>query len=218
MLPPAMVRYGLGAGRVTLGVADDSTAAAESQVLSMFPGGCNALCVTVILPTLRFGLRLPRTRWPSLDSAGAFARAPAALAMSRGDTAGLRAAARRLDSLSRSVAQSGGLEDGTSAIAADALLLAGDSLAALNAVRRMLDTTLVITPLETILSGGGLQIAGMLWPRGMLQRADLAAALNYNDEARLWYGRFVGLWAKADAPFQPTVDRARRAYGVLGGR
>ena len=137
--------------------------------------------------------------------------------MSRGDTAGLRAAARRLDSLSRLAAQSGIAEDGTSAIAADALLLVGDSLAALNAVRRMLDTTLVITPLETILSEGGLQIAGMLWPRGMLLRADLAAALNYKDEARLWYGRFVELWAKADPPFQPTVDRARRAYRALGG-
>ena len=218
MLPPPMVKFGLATARVTLGVADDSTAAAESQVLAVLPGGCNALCVTVILPTLKFGLRLPRDRWPALDSAGAFARVPAALAMSRGDTAGLRAAARRLDSLSRLAAQSGIAEDGTSAIAADALLLVGDSLAALNAVRRMLDTTLVITPLETILSEGGLQIAGMLWPRGMLQRADLAAALNYKDEARLWYGRFVELWAKADPPFQPTVARARRAYISLGGR
>ena len=219
MLPPSMVRFGLGAARVTMGVADDSTGATENQIVSaLFPKGCNTFCVSMMLPTLRFGLRLPRTRWPALDSAGAFARVPAALAMSRGDTAGLRAAAGRLDSLSRSAALSGVAEDGTSAIAADALLLTGDSLAALNAVRRMLDTTLAVTPLETLLPGGGLQIAGMLWPRGMLQRADLAAALNYKDEARVWYGRFVELWAKADPPFQPTVDRARRAYNSLGGR
>ena len=218
-LPPLLVTFGLQATRLTLGVATDSALTVEAQVLTtMFPGPCNALCVTMILPNLKFGLRLPRARWPTLDSASAFARAPAALALSRRDTAALRTVARRLDSLSRNAALSGVPEDGTSAVAADAMLLAGDSLGALNAVRRMLDSTLVTTPFELLLPSGGLQVTGMLWPRGMLQRAQLAAALHYPDEARLWYGRFVELWRYADPALQPIVERARQAYRSLGGR
>ena len=217
-LPAPTVSYGLQATRMTLGVMDDSTVAAEGVVLAaMFPERCNAQCVGQLLPSLRFGLRIPRTHWPVLDSAGSFSRAGAALALSRGDTVGLRVAARRLDSLSRLIALSGALEDGTSAVAADALLLAGDSLGALNAVRRMLDSTLMVTPFERLIPSAGLQITGMLWPRGMLQRAELAAALNSKAEARLWYGHFIDLWAKADPVFQPLVERAKRQQRAVGG-
>ena len=217
-LPPPMVRQGEEAAPITLGVGGDSAAAAEAQLVAgFFPGPCGSFCATALRAGIRFGLRLPRARWPALDSTGPCLCEAPARALARGDTAGLRVAARALDSVSRAVAGAGVPEDGTSAIAADALLLLGDTLAALNAVRRMMDTTLVVTPLETVLPGGGLQIAGFLWPRGMLQRAELAAALGQKEEARLWYGRFIELWAGADVRFQPIVEQARAAYRALGG-
>ena len=50
----------------------------------------------------------------------------------------------------------------------------------------------------------------------MLQRADLAAALGYKDEARTWYMRVLDLWAEADVDVQPTVARIRAAVTALG--
>ena len=36
------------------------------------------------------------------------------------------------------------------------------------------------------------------------------------EEARLWYGRVLDLWAEADAELQPTVARIRAAVNALG--
>jgi hypothetical protein len=49
----------------------------------------------------------------------------------------------------------------------------------------------------------------------MLLRADLAAALGFRDESRLWYTRVLDLWAEADPELQPTVTRIRAALGAL---
>jgi hypothetical protein len=50
----------------------------------------------------------------------------------------------------------------------------------------------------------------------MLQRADLAAAVGFPDEARTWYTRVLDLWAEGDPELQPTVTRIRRALHALG--
>ena len=52
----------------------------------------------------------------------------------------------------------------------------------------------------------------------MLLRADIAAGLGLNDEARTWYGKFLELWVKADPEFAPIVTRARAAYTAAGGK
>jgi len=52
----------------------------------------------------------------------------------------------------------------------------------------------------------------------MLQRADLAAALGFPDEARAWYARVLDLWSDADSEFQPTVARIRAAVSRLPKR
>ena len=57
----------------------------------------------------------------------------------------------------------------------------------------------------------------LLVPRMMLLRADLAAALGFPDEARIWYTRLLDLWAEADPELQPTVSRVRAALTAIGG-
>lgn len=82
----------------------------------------------------------------------------------------------------------------------------------------MLDSAIVHTPLETHVPGAdGLVAMGALWSRAMLLRADLAAGQGLKDEARIWYGRFLDLWSKADPEFAPIVARARAAYAAVGG-
>lgn len=61
------------------------------------------------------------------------------------------------------------------------------------------------------------RFAAALWWRAMVLRADIAAGLGLRDEARLWYGRFLGLWSKADPEFAPIVARARAAFLAVGG-
>lgn len=58
--------------------------------------------------------------------------------------------------------------------------------------------------------------AAPFWPRMMLMRADLALAAGQRDEARVWYGRVLDLWAEADAELQPTVARIRASFAALG--
>ena len=57
--------------------------------------------------------------------------------------------------------------------------------------------------------------SGVLFPRVMLQRADLAAAAEAKAEALTWYTVLLELWEKADAEMQPTVTRRRLAAATL---
>lgn len=49
-----------------------------------------------------------------------------------------------------------------------------------------------------------------LWPRAMLRRTTLAAALGFTDEARFWYRRLADLWGQADPDFQQEVRGLRQ--------
>jgi hypothetical protein len=163
-----------------------------------------------------FGLRVPRNPWPVFDSTVKGTRIAPALALSRGDTAALRVAARAVDSASHAAAKAGAAEDGTGVLAADAYLVLRDTTAALAVVNRMLDSTLKVTPMESP-TGLGITFAAELWPRVMLLKADLEAGRGNRSEAKIWYQRFLDLWPKPDPEFQPVVDRVRKALEGSGG-
>jgi hypothetical protein len=137
-----------------------------------------------------------------------------ALALAKGDTAALRAAARTLDSISSLRANLSRNEDGSTVVAADAFLILGDSMSALRLARRLTDTTLQNSGIETVMGGtGGSAI--MLWPRAMLLRADLEAAKGDKQIAKDYYTKFLALWAKADPEFAPLMTRVRAARDRL---
>src|SRR5205823_3524057 len=126
-----------------------------------------------IAPTLIFGLRLPRQSWPAFDTTSSDVWLAPAIALERGDTIRLRAAALRLDSIASLRAAAAMPDSGWYIVAADAYLALGDSASALRSIRNMWNTLVPNTPLNFI----SHYWAGMLWPRAMLLRADLAAAL-----------------------------------------
>jgi tetratricopeptide (TPR) repeat protein len=208
-------RVGREIPRLLFGAPSDSLVVAERGLLERVAAG-SATPVERIFAglSLSYGLRLPRPSWPPIDTTARDLKLRPAIAMARGDSSALRRAARSLDSLS-SVYMAGLIPDtGVTIVAADAYLALGDSLAALRMTRRMLDTALASAPIAA-LSGGGTLVQPMI-PRAMLLRADLASALGQKDEARLWYKRFLDLWAKADPEFQPLVDRVKKSYAALG--
>lgn len=159
-------------------------------------------------------LSYPPSQWPRFDTTVTDARVAPVLALQRGDTAALRRAAKRLDSLSNSFAAAVVPDTGAALIAAGAYLILRDSASALAMTRRWLDTIFPFTPL---LVGGNSNNAQTMMPRAIAMRADLAAALGFRDEARLWYGRLLALWAKADPDAQPVVERVKKAYAALAG-
>ncbi len=219
-LPPLQRGILWQAPRVILGIVNDSVAAAEARALpTVTRTSFMANARLSESESFAFGLRLARKAWPILDPdrRDAF-RSNLVVALATGDTAAMRFNARMLDSVTGAVIAAQVPDSGASIIAADAYLILGDSVAALRSVRRFLDSAVVSTPFATLLTSGSrsmlgitLATAGWLWPRAALQRADLASALGFKDEARLWYQRFADLWSKADPEFAPMVARARAA-------
>jgi len=61
------------------------------------------------------------------------------------------------------------------------------------------------------MTGIGVVFMGTMWPRAILLRADLEAAKGSKDEAKKWYGRFLGLWVGADPEFAELMARVRKA-------
>lgn len=217
--PASVVAYYHEARRVVIGIGGDSAVAAERRLVESLSAStaCRGDCMTRnLLPSLVFGLRLPRVSFPAFDTTHADWRLGPARALLRGDTAALRGAARRLDSLVAADAAAGAAEDGVSITLADAWLALRDSVSALDAVRRMLDVTAQRGSI-TSLAGTNAVFVAFTWPRAMLLRADLAAALGKTDEARTWYKRWLNLWSRAEPEFQPLVDRVRKSYATLGG-
>jgi tetratricopeptide (TPR) repeat protein len=193
-VPAPLLRYFGEAARIALGVAGDSAISLERRLLGMTRSEkrCGDNCRLLLAPSWMFGLQLKRSLWPAFDSTATDRKLAPAAALAAGDTVRLRVAARMLDSATAEEAKRGLPEDGSTLIAADAFLVLRDTTAALRLVRRMLDTTLVVTSLETPMGGIGQTFAGTLWPRVMLLRADLAAA-------------------KADPELQPVVARVRKS-------
>ncbi len=215
--PPAVVEYLVQSVRFIMGTAGDSAVASERRLMGLLQanGACGASCASFMSPSWTFGLRAPRSPRPVFDSTAKGLRVAPAAALSRGDTAALRVAAVALDSVSRSMVRAGTAEDGTGILASDAFLALGDTTAALRILVRVTDTTLLVTPMEAPI-GIGMTFAAMVWPRTMLERADLEAALGHRSEARIWYQRFLSFWSHPDPEFAPLAERARKALGALG--
>jgi hypothetical protein len=83
--------------------------------------------------------------------------------------------------------------------------------------RFFVDTAMNAMPISTAwLPSFSFLTGAAFWPRMMLLRADLAAAAGSKDEARMWYGRVLDLWADADPELQPTIARIRTNMAALG--
>ena len=216
--PPFMTPYQRYSLRGALtGAFDDSTAVLERLVFdSVMARASMTQAVRSITPTLMFGLRAPRKSWPAIDTIVRDPRLAPAVALSRGDTARVRAAAQALDSLAATFASAGMADSSYSLIAADAWLVARDTTAALRSLRFMLDRSIATTPYFPQQSSGFS--SAYFAPRGMLLRADLAAATGQVDEARTWYQRFIDVWSTAVPDLQPTVERAKQSLARLNAR
>jgi hypothetical protein len=145
-------------------------------------------------------------RWPlTLDTAASDLRLRLAAVVAAGDVPRSRRALAVYDSTID--ASTDEPDYGYSLLSANAHLLLGDSLVALQRLRRFRDGTWRRTPMNSqILTG--FSISGSLWARSFLQLGDLAAALGQPSEAVDAYRRFVGMWQHADAEAQPLVQRA----------
>jgi hypothetical protein len=212
LVPIVMLNY-----RIVAGVPPDSLEAVEKAIaakVASAPGTCSMDCVNRIGGQFIMALRAPRT-WMTLpaDLEKNLIFAPV-YALSRGDTAALRAAARALDSLSSLRVGNARDESGVTLVAADAYLAAGDSVKALAMARRMADTTLQMSSIVASLSTAQA-LTALLWPRVMLLRADLEAAKGDKQLAKDYYTKFLALWAKADPEFAPVISRVRAARDRL---
>lgn len=199
--------------RVMMGLPHDSAVALERAVFTeAVAGGSRSQATFAVAPTLVFGLRMARTEWPALDTTMTTALLGPSIALARADTTRLRAAARKLDSLSAAYAGALVPDTGMTLMAAEAYLALRDSAPALRMTRRMLDSALAHTALSPRIGGFPYML---LLPRAILLRADLAAALGHRDEAREWYARFIDLWGTAVPELQPIVERARKSRAAL---
>jgi hypothetical protein len=204
--------------RITAGVSGDTVAVLEKQaIVSGKFNECTGPCLGLFGPGYTLALRTPRTAWMSFGAdSGSDRRLAPARAMAKHDTTALRTAAMMLDSVSKSNARLGLPEDASSAIAADAFLILKDTTSALRSVRRMMDTTLKVSGIASVLGFGPALTAG-LWPRALLLRADLEATATGGDRAlaRDLYTKFLDLWANADPEFAPLLDRVRASLAKL---
>jgi TolB-like protein/tetratricopeptide (TPR) repeat protein len=216
-VPPVVFALITQSMRLGLGLGTDTTAKLEREFFTLprVPKECGEVpCVQVLGAAYMLGLRAAR-EWPVFAaSLPDEPRLGPAKALAKKDTAALRAAAVRLDSISRSRLAEGRPEDASTAIAADAFLILGDTTAALRMARRLTDSTLHITGIEIYL-GIGSTPATALWPRGMLLRADLEAAKGDKQVARELYTRFLSLWTRPDPEFAPVMARVRAALAKL---
>jgi len=212
---PVGMRYYPEISRAVLGIPGDSVNAIEHAWFDSngVPNCRNPVCRrSYLVLTMIFALRTPRTWWPPFPQDPVDIRMDGAAAMSRGDTAALRRGAVTLDSLSRAIAAAGYEDEADEIVAADAFLLLHDSTAALQSMRFFVDSVIPTMPMMRTINLS-LPLAGPLWPRAMLLRADLEAAKGNAAAARYWYSRVADLWAEAGPELQPTLARIHRALG-----
>ena len=216
---PERHRYMRHVPRLMVGVPSDQLSDDERRYWESLPGDtmCSAGRVgcrtTSLLPSLAYSVR--RTWTPPQTPPTGF-RFSTQYVLSTHDTALHRFATLKLDSIARSRLRSGSNDAGTSVLAADGYLAFRDSASALRMSRMFVDS--VMPAIRKVSSGVGESDdwSILFVPRMMLMRADLAAALGFPDEARVWYTRMLDLWAEADSELQPTVTRIRTALIALG--
>lgn len=208
-LPPERLAFSHRMIREFAGMPTDSSAALFTSFYNSAPPAVQRQ----LSPALIFLRRTwPVSGWPKLDTIVTDSRSLMALGLQRGDTAMVRRGAEATDSLSRALT-SGLLPDsGLAVAAAEGYLAIGDSRRALVTTRHWIDDVLPFTPL---IVGQVIGNTMLLVPRAVLLRADLAAGLGFRDEARLWYQRYLDLWAKADPQAAPVLERVRKALAGL---
>ena len=213
---PAGAAYGQGVPLVYLGLPPADMAAREAAFFgSITDSACARACRRDwIIPTLQFGLQIPRQTWAAfgLDSSKSIYD-DAARAIAAHDTARLRRTAFGYDSIAHRDFHAGWADDGLGVMSAEAYLAARDTAGALKAARFFVDSALAFQPLFDGFGGSSAE-----WPRMMLMRADLAGATGSRDEAIKWYDRVLDLWANADAELKPAIDRIRAARAALGAK
>ena len=214
--PPAVALYQRLAIRAAFaGIRSDSLPAAERALFDQVSASRGATVATrTIGTTLSYAMRVPRLSWPPVDTTVRDRKLGPGIALARGDTTKLRAAARMLDSAVANVVATGSSDSAFALVAADAYIALRDSAAALRVLRLALDSAMVTTPLFPLQNAQGNVLYFL--PRMMLARADLAAALGQKEEARIWYKRFVDIWATATPELQTSVERARKSLAALG--
>ena len=204
--------------RVMLGVGDDAMVPAERAYFEAKAApACGHRCREErIVPSLAYGLRIPRTTWPALTDSSRDERLLPAKALAAHDTAALRRAAVRLDAAARRNVAAGELDlQGWGIIAGESYLVLGDTVRALALARFWVDTAMRAIPLFSSV-GDEWPGAPVLWPHAMLLRAELSGALGFNEESRKWYTRVIDLWKGADPELQPVVERLRKSRAALG--
>ena len=203
---------------VLAGVPRQTAGTAEAAYLSSMRDtvACNSRCRIVRLQaTLWYGARVARPAGSNWEFAAGDPRSSATYYVVRGDSTALRRAARAYDSTTHATVLMGWI-DNYGVFATEAYLALRDSTAALASARFYVDTAMAVSPWSLFLVNG--MYAPVLWPRMMLLRADLAAALGFPEEARVWYARVLDLWTEADAPLQPTIQRIQGALAASGAR
>jgi tetratricopeptide (TPR) repeat protein len=212
-IPPVRQRISSEAVRAYVGVPTDSFPHALAAFYEDVKGSAGSVAATKTIGQLAYLIvRRPTSTWPAIDTTVRDVRVAPLVAILRKDTVALRGAARGLDSLSSVYLRALLPDTGITLYAADAFLVLGDSLRALQMTRRLMDSIIVHSPMLVGRADGTLVHA---LPNAMLLRADLAAGLGFNAEARLWYDRFLGFWGSADPVLQPIVERARRSRAAV---
>ena len=217
---PERARYWQQAPRAMLGLPTDSLARDERLYWEHAVG--DTLCeagrprcrATLLWPSMAYAARAPRSWWPFRGTSVAGFRFFVPFFFAGGDTARVRTIARWADSLSARYFMAGNDDQGMSIQAVEAALVLRDSATALRGTRWFVDSLMpAMNRMHTSLDDDW---GYLIIPRMMLQRADLAAALGFPDEARFWYTRMRDLWAEADPELQPAVAMIRAALAALG--
>lgn len=218
-LGPEAVAYQKQIGRALLGQPRETMARDEAAFVSAMTkdASCAMPCrFNRIESTHLYALHRPAPEW-ARDSTGKPIAAYGVVSdFFSGDTAKLRRKAQTYEKDSRDFISIGTMEFGYSVVAADAYLAARDSASALRMARFFVDTAMRFTPFGPFIRGVIPVNGTAFFPRMMLMRADLAAALGQRDEARKWYARVLDLWTDADSELQPTITRIRGSLAALG--
>lgn len=204
---------------VMMGAPLPSVLADERRYAESLPGdticsagrpGCRT---TSLFFTLGYAPRLPRT-WQPFTGIPAGVRFFAAHAITFPDTSWLQPEIKLLDSVAVAARASGNNDLALPMHVSELYLTVRDTVNALRATRWFTDSTMTVLA-RTTTSNDPLEWQYLLAPRMMKQRGDLAAALGFREEALVWYGKLLSLWADADAEFKPEVDRVRAAAAAL---
>jgi tetratricopeptide (TPR) repeat protein/TolB-like protein len=219
-LGPAAITYQRQVPRAILGVPREDLLSDEAAFYqSMRDSTCVGECrLRRMIPTLSYSLHKPAAEWGTPAALKAVdGRLTPAGHLTANDTTALRKSAASLERSSRSNIENGLSEYGWSLISADAYLALNDTASALRMTRFFVDTAMNYMPVIFYAVPGVVSVTGSgLWARGMLQRANLAAATGQREEARKWYARVLDLWANADPELQPTIARIHSSLAALG--